>query len=400
MRKEKVLVTGLCFFGNIGGQSLALSLKSALEKERDYEFLFSVPDDQDYDLNEKVAERFGIRVLRKIGLKNFIPPWCFKKMTSTKIWFDSFREVDYIIDLNALTYVSPPNGRILSELNNRFLIFLISLLFRKKLIGWTQTYGPLTNRFIRLMAKFDLSRQEIIFCRGENSRNEVDKLKLDRLTLSFPDIACLLPYKEINTTNLSLPEKFISYSPSTIIYSKFINDDKSEAFYNFQFELLNFVNQLGYTLMLIPHVKRDKNATINNCDYLLCEKIYEKIKSSGQVSMFKEELSASLAKSLISKSQIHIGARYHTLVASLSSSTPCISLSWHHKYLDLFSFYKMKSFVIDYSNENLFESLKFKITEIHNNLEKYVNFLKKNHEEVIKLLAENISLFEDLNKDL
>ena len=60
----------------------------------------------------------------------------------------------------------------------------------------------------------------------------------------------------------------------------------------------------------------------------------------------------------------------------------------------------MKSFVIDYSNENLFESLKLKITEIHNNLEKYVHSLKKNHEEVSKLLAENISLFENLNKDL
>ena len=80
-------------------------------------------------------------------------------MTSTKIWFSIFREVDYIVDLNALTYVSPPNGKILSELNNRFLIFLISL-YLKKLIGWTQTYGPLTNRFIRLMAKFDLSSKK------------------------------------------------------------------------------------------------------------------------------------------------------------------------------------------------------------------------------------------------
>ena len=134
---------------------------------------------------------------------------------------------------------------------------------------------------------------------------------------------------------------------------------------------------------------------------IYCVKKYmKKLKIAAKYQCTKGELSASLAKSVISKSQIHIGARYHTLVASLSSATPCISLSWHHKYLDLFSFYKMKSFVIDYSNKNLFESLKLKITEIHNNLEKYVHSLKKNHEEVSKLLAENISLFENLNKDL
>ena len=64
--------------------------------------------------------------------------------------------------------------------------------------------------------------------------------------------------QEINTSNLSLPEKFISYSPSTVIYSKFFNNDKNEVFYDFQFKLLNFVNQLGYSHANSSCKKRQK----------------------------------------------------------------------------------------------------------------------------------------------
>ena len=43
----------------------------------------------------------------------------------------------------------------------------------------------------------------------------------------------------------------------------------------------------------------------------------------------------------------YIGARYHSLIASLSSGVPSIALSWHPKYKDLMDLYGEPSNIID-----------------------------------------------------
>src|SRR5690606_2587223 len=62
------------------------------------------------------------------------------------------------------------------------------------------------------------------------------------------------------------------------------------------------------------------------------------------------EKSPQETKFLLSKSELLIGSRYHSVVASLSSGVPPLVIGWHYKYQEIMEAYAMSDFIVD--NEN------------------------------------------------
>ncbi len=402
----KILVTGLCLQGNKGGMALAQALQGVLtEQFKDASFTFSVPN-AEFPREQLWADKLGMNVLRKISLKDFMPPWVFQKLSRNRraSYLSTMRNADLIVDLTALTYVGPPNGRSLGPLQTRFFYFLLARLFKIPFLAWTQTYGPFSSFPIRLMAKLDLKSQPLIFCRGEKCEQSVHALLPHKTTKVFPDVACVLSHeKELGRTltakvaHLRDHTNYVSLSPSSVLY-KLGAQEGSNNHVLLCRNIIRCIHHLGHQVLLVPHTYRPSVCKPEACDKAVCDLIAEE-GFEHPVPIVDADLSAIELKSIISNAAIHIGARYHSIIASLSSGVPCISLSWHDKYRDAMTMYGLGDFVSDSLDDLDKDSLLELIQELFRRREQIVSSLIDRQKSVAAKIRENGSLFANTYRD-
>lgn len=358
----KIFVTGLCLQGNKGGPAIALSLMNQLEiamAEEKVEFIFSIPSGNEFEPEKKWSDYYGVSIVEDFRLKPLLslsrPNYFVNGWKRMRKWLEVAKKCDLILEMSAISYVGPPIGSIKQILNYRFRYYLCAKFFGKPFLAWTQSYGPFSNFLVKALAKTDLSRQPIIFCRGKDCLDEVTQLLPNAKARSFPDVAVTLEYDSdfgskylTEIVDIPSPEKLVTISPSAVIYSKtkYKGDSNSHAV-----EISEFCKYLiakGYVPLLVPHTYRANQSTPENCDYAVSLIIRDLLSRNGiPISIVEEDLSPLELKSIISCAHIHVGARYHSVVAALSSGVPAISLSWHSKYLDLMRLYSLDSFVYD-----------------------------------------------------
>lgn len=403
-----ILITGLCLQGNKGGAALAQSLKDVLQQEfPGADFIYSVPVPE--FTQEKIwGKKLGMDVVRKISIKDFVPPWCFKRSSrhKRKAFMRALRSSDLIVDMTALTYVGPPKGTALGSLQTRFLYFLLAKLTRKPFLAWTQTYGPFSSVMMRLMARSDLARQPIVFCRGQDCERTVRGLLPGKKTRVYPDVACALPYNSAEGGSLLMKWgcadtnlKVASLSPSAVLYKSTAGQGSENMHVRFCEQIYRLLKRRGYTVILIPHTYRPSNTDPDSCDKAVCDLVKGKL-SPERVEIVDEDLSASELKSIISNMTIHIGGRYHSIIAALSSSVPCISLSWHTKYGDAMEFYGIGDFVLradETLNESNTERLLDKIEHKHIELRQ---MLASKQADVRESIKENAQIFATIYRNL
>lgn len=361
----KVFVTGLCMQGNKGGPALALSLAYQITKYRkNAQFVFSVPrDKKEYELEKVWADKYGFKVVKSVGGKHIVPPFCFSsgRFKVFQKWANELKEADVLLEMSAICYVGPPINTARGSIG-RHILFWLAKRYNRPMIPWTQSYGPFSTWIIRLMARIDLSSNSIVFCRGDNCRIEVQKLLPEIKAMSFPDVATILPYDRKNglnylAMNIKLKNKrFFSISPSAVLYSRTDVEASDNKHVRQMKELCLYLSDLGYDVLLVPHSLYPNKPTPNKCDYMVCEEIKSLLGDRKNIHIVKDNLSPVELKSIISNAAFHIGARYHSVVAALSSGVPAISLSWHPKYKDLMTTFNMGNFVFDaVSQKNLDE---------------------------------------------
>lgn len=355
----KLLVTGLCLQGNKGGPALALALMAQLRTHlgADIAFVFSVPGGAEYAHEAAWAERYGVTVVERISRNDLLPPFCVKgfrqKLRRVRRWLTALRACDLVLDLSAISYVGPPLGTTGGALWGRFLSFAMACLHHKPFLAWTQSYGPFSTAAIRVLARVDLSRQPIVCCRGEDCAHAVQALLPGKPTAVYPDVATVLDYdlaegRRYFTQVLGLPDsaRVITISPSAVIYAKTARGDGDNAHVALLSQFCQRVLTMGFTPVLVPHTLRPGRPNPRLCDYAVALEVRQAL-ASPHLTIVDDDLSPRDLKAIISGAHIHVGARYHSIIAALSAGVPCISLSWHAKYRDIMRMYGMDAYVVD-----------------------------------------------------
>jgi polysaccharide pyruvyl transferase WcaK-like protein len=391
--------------GNKGGPALAFSLISVLRQYiPDAEFVFSVPgNNNEWPYEKEWAEKYGVEIVKNISLHNIVPPFCFAsgRFQQLKMWWSTLKRCDALIQMSAICYTGPPSGpgTLLSMIGStRVQDFFISKLACRSMFAWTQSYGPFSTEYVKFFARLDLRWQKIIFCRGDDCRDEVRKILPGADAISFPDVAVTLSFdKEWGATYLSEKYSVIrpvaSLSPSAVLYSRAGTINGENQHITQLLSIVRVLVNMGYSVLLVPHTYRPAQP-----DPLLCDLAVAKLVMSAicepNVRIVDENLSPNELKSIISNVEFHVGARYHSVVAALSSCVPAVSMSWHSKYRDLMRCYGMDEYVLEENSGS--EVITRMLEKINRHKDKLGLMLEKYQDEVHEQTLENARLFCNL----
>lgn len=360
----KFFVTGVCLQGNKGGPALALSIMKAIRSALpDATFVFSVPPSPAYQHEQRWAEVYGLSVvedtwseprspwnpfnLLKYGLADSL-----RSRRRLGAWTAALRACDVVLDMTAISYVGPPEGNENHALGMRYRFFKACQREGRVFRAWTQSYGPFSTPRIAMAAKEDLSGLPRVYCRGEESMTHVTKLIPGKDCRNYPDAAIILEYHRDRGAEFikkafgrSLERKLVSISLSSVQFRKsiFLGDD---CYVDRQAKLINCLIERGYAVLIVPHTYEPACHDPEHCDFALSLAVLGKVDASPYVSIILRDLSPVDLKSIIACSDVHIGGRYHSVVAALSSGVPAVSISWHHKYLDVMTIYGQSEFVV------------------------------------------------------
>jgi len=351
-----LFVTGLCFQGNKGGPAIALSLIDQLRQQRsDLNFVFAVPGGAAFAHEKEAAARYGVRVTEAVGLKNILPPFALAGSRWRRViaWVHAVRQADAVLDMTAISYVGPPVGSMKMLLDTRFLCFVLTHLANRPFLAWTQSYGPFSTKLVAALARMDLKRLPLVFCRGTDCQAAVEKLLPGVRAISFPDVATALPFDHERGRELVQGvfghhgPRFVSLSPSAVIYSKKPGEGAANGHVADMVALCRALRARDLDVLLVPHTLRVGYDNPRLCDLAVCRAIRDALKGEMPLQVLEEDLSPGDLKAAISCAHVHVGARYHSIVAALSAGVPAVSLSWHPKYRDLMREYGQDDFVFD-----------------------------------------------------
>ncbi|WP_436795768.1 polysaccharide pyruvyl transferase family protein [Actinospongicola halichondriae] len=351
----RVFVTGLCLQGNKGGPALAVSLRAQLEREFGHcDLTLSVPS-RDIERERAWAEHYGVEVVPDFVLADVVPPYMFRDFSSRRArvgtWFRALRRADVLVELSAISYVGPPVGSTRSAMTHRFRYFVACRIARRRFVAWTQSYGPFTTWPVRAMARLDLSRQDIVFCRGDDCRDDVSSLLPRARAESFPDVATTMGFdvgrgaELLEAVGVHPGDVVVTLSPSAVLYAKSDGVGVANQHVRQMREMVDKQVAAGRRVGLVPHTLRPDRPDPLVCDGAVCGLILAD--TGPDVVYLDADLAAPDLKSVIANATVHVGGRYHSIIAALSSGVPCLSLSWHPKYLDIMRMYGMEDFVID-----------------------------------------------------
>jgi len=389
-----ILITGLTLHNNKGGPALALSLKKKLNTIfKSSKFYLAVPNfDNNIFLEEKWAEFYGFEgVVGSVGAKELL----LINMHKRDVFLSFLKSIDLVVDLNALSYMDLRHKTYKQNLVNNLSIYTIRGFCNKlhtPLIRWTQSYGPFMSYITKQIVKYDLKNQKNIFVRGKGSFENIQKILPNKKIFSFPDIAIILDKKEEYYSKHLIGKKYITLSPSSVIYSK----DQEKHIEDFR-NIVNYIKKLDYEIVFVPHNLMSINPSLYNCDLKVSEKIIDALQMDN-IHLVSQDIDVYNLKGIIANAILHIGARYHSVIASLSTGVPTIAFSWHEKYKDIMRMYNMENYVYDEkSNIKYIYGL---IDKLLDNREKYSIILKNSQKKLNKDIDRNIELFMENYNEL
>ncbi|MFX0205927.1 MAG: polysaccharide pyruvyl transferase family protein, partial [Candidatus Hodarchaeota archaeon] len=275
----------------------------------------------------------------------------------------------------------------------------------KPFLRWTQSYGPFTGMINRYLAKKDLSHQEVVFCRGDITKETVEKLLPGKKVFSFPDVATVLPYSKSDGIEhlkykYGLAEKFVSISASSKMYAQPENNRRlTKSYQDVVVNLCDYVsNEHDLSILMVPYSISPNNSNPKRNDLALAKLVASNCKAS--LAVIEEDLSPSLLKSIIAASHIHVGARYHSVVAALSSGVPCVSIAWHVKYKEIMAMYGMESLTWHFRQDRV-EKLYASVSQVIEHASTIRAHLERKQKNIQNLVEENTREFiKVLNKAL
>lgn len=361
---------------------MAYSTIDALNSIGDFRIVLFSPPEKEFRENQKVNPYKNVKIVcQEKNLKEKILPvfqtilYKFSKRNRflEKGIFKYYKNCDLVLDLNGDSYSS-----IYKKATYRACLkILIAHALKKEIVFLPQSFGPFETTFSKMFFKYTLKRVNKIFYRERYTKKLLEDLKIENCYF-FYDSAFYLNHEESEknrkkikqndkrTVGVCLSESISDYSRKSSDYQKYIN-----IFHNFISEF-----DKSFNFILIPHVYQDWKA--GKDDRLIHRKLKKSLEENNRIAIdsIEEDLNPRELKWLISQCDFFIGSRMHSNIAALSMDTPCIAISYSHKYKGIMEIFSMGKYVIEFCDLE-FQTLNSKFQQLLLGEENIINNLKK-----------------------
>lgn len=217
----------------------------------------------------------------------------------------------------------------------------------------TSSLGPFQKGWKKIAAKAALKRFDVLTVRDTITYEFFRSLGFDQTKL-IPDTAFVLTpatqerVQEIYAAEgFSLHEgKYVGLNVSVLLYNRMKQQGKD--YISLMCELIrNLKTITQLPILLIPHQYysekilmrfpdlKNRLRTEGGDDREIIPMIYDRLLDADQVYAVKGEYSCYDYKGMIKGCAVFIGGRMHSVIASLSSSVPCLIMQYSHKSLGL-----------------------------------------------------------------
>lgn len=330
---KTICIKGLCLGGNKGGAAILTSLLSLLRED--------IPDFKTRMISNNIEEDITWQKYYDVELVPLPQTKEISKHVSL------YKNADLVIDMHGVKFLGPMG--LTSTFSSMYPIVIPRMLGIPS-VAFTQTYGPFRNNITKNAARFTLKFANLIYSRDIESNNLLDTIGYSGKYKTYPDVAFAMPKADL--TELTCSNEVLDFIGrgdfiGVSVSSQVISEEKKRGMsQQYQSRIVNLLESLlnqGYRVLFIPHC--NKQNSVDQDDLILSLKIQALFPNfNNQLLVVKDDLPPQQLKTLISKSSIFIGSRYHALIAALSSGIPSVSIGWNHKYDGLFDLFGLRQY--------------------------------------------------------
>lgn len=213
----------------------------------------------------------------------------------------------------------------------------IALKLNKPVYYWGRSIGPFTEddylhrlfkkNSSRLLKQFNyVSLRDKISCRiaselGVNADEVVDSAFLETPVADIPDDIHKL-----------ISDDYVVYVPNSLTWHYNYNNVPQEIVDKFNLEIMRLLVE-RFPKSMIVMMPQTYNSRIN--DYQYFRDLGQLSDKPERIAVLDETINSDIQQSIIRKSKLVIGARYHSIVFAINNNVPFISLSYEHKMFGL-----------------------------------------------------------------
>lgn len=290
--------------------------------------------------------------------KNIKLPYCLSKIFVNNKYLKAVESSDVIISTGGHHLTT----RFSENLRGELMFDMIVASMYKKLILWSQTYGPFnfTNSNLK-NACIKLLKTSEVYVRDIESTEELRKLGINNFSRTFETVIGLedvikdyiLPSKREKTVGITI---YNAESRTKQVYDNYVNIIAQSA---------DYLTERGYKVLFFPH--EIKTSVVN--DRICIKDIMVKCVHKDNIDYLKDDIGTKEHLEEISKLSMFIGHKTHSIVFALTVGTPLLPIAYHPKTVDFLKQYDLSDNIVN-ENELSFSLMKKKIDYILNNLDK------------------------------
>lgn len=302
-----------------------------------------------------------------------------------------YEQYDVVIDSNEDNLDEPAMGSRL-VITSLLYTLLEWAIFRRPMATTPTDVGPFTTRRARWLARFVFNRMDILALREKVSYDYCQQLGMDKSKISLTgEAAFLLEPAAQEKVELILQQEgitkgdkpFIGFSPSSLemelfAFSKSMSsEERPRKYVELMAAMTDYlVERLDATVCFIPHV-----TSAGSDDREVCYRIYEQMVNKQAVRVLRGKYLPDEIKGVIGNSDMFIGCRMHSTIASTSMGVPTVAIAYEDKFYRIIGkTLGQEEYIVDIRNpsfDELLAELKLKLDSLWKNRDKVREELKE-----------------------
>lgn len=356
---------------------------------------YSVLDSRVHYVIHKPIISKGFRKVSQWGLKTGVHiVWHLHPGISS--WLKYYKDTDFVL--------CAPGGINMGGFQSWYHLFNLycAKIFNKPIAYYGRSIGPFpertaANRKFKRISLELLHYFSYISIRDKKSEIEINKLGipyypvLDSAFLETPHVD--IPVEILNQIG---ENPYVVFVPNILIWHYLYKGKATkEKVASFYISIMNCLFEFysNYKIVMLPQTFNSELPEFNDVNFM---RMISLIGQDKRVVVISDCYSSDIQQAIIAKSQLLVGARYHSIVFAINNGVPFLALSYEHKIMGLLETLKCEDRVIDISN--VFDT-ELEMNNVLVNIRKQIcsKFSYTEPRKEAKLLSNNgFSLFKEL----
>lgn len=276
----------------------------------------------------------GIKLKRNVIYVSSVEKKIFDLFGITFPWTkfgELIRKVELVANINGGDGFSDIYGT--KKFRERLPDTLIAIKYHIPYILLPQTLGPFKELENSIIAEKILRGAQKIYIRDDKFVNN-----LKRMGLRYELTTDLSVYMKPEPWNIDIKSESIGINISGLAYGNCFPGlaNQFECYPELIREIINFFQEKGKNIYLIPHSYNYNKPEVNNDDLIACRSIYNSLIDKRNVAIVDVDLTSPQIKYLISKMSFFIGTRMHANFAAIYTNVPLFGLTYSYKFKGAF----------------------------------------------------------------